>query len=81
MRCAAPMPQDLVDAVRANLGRVGGELGLVWHGLAWRLRLRPGPVVRGAAPSAAARADRTRSQGRLVDRDPCRRGPSGTGGH
>ena len=61
MRCAAPLPKDLVDAVRANLGRVGGELG--WYGmpLAWRLRLRlgrffgerlslrrPGRIERGA---------------------------------
>jgi uncharacterized protein YbjT (DUF2867 family) len=42
MRCDTPVSKDLVDHVRANLGRVGGELG--WYGMprAWRLRLRLG---------------------------------------
>jgi uncharacterized protein YbjT (DUF2867 family) len=42
MRCATPLPPDRVDAARANLGRVGGDLGWYGMGWAWRLRLRLG---------------------------------------
>lgn len=38
MRCSTPLREDMVDAVRDNLGRIGGDLD--WYGMAWAWRLR-----------------------------------------
>lgn len=38
MRATTPLPADLADAVRANLGDIGGDLS--WYGNAWAWRLR-----------------------------------------